>query len=279
MNRKRSNRFFSFCASLVLAATVGGKCYAEDAPVASGAEPTASAPDARAILMGMAQFMAKTPRYSMRVLSAYDSLQDTGEKLEFAAIRRITVRRPDHLRVEVEESNGETNQLLFDGKTLSAFSGDENVYAQSKQAGDIDAALKTFVGDLKMRLPLALLLTESLPRAFERRVKTVDYVESTTIFGAPAHHLSARGDTVDFQIWVSDGPQPLPLRIVLTYRDYKGQPQFRAQFVDWNLAPDTVDAVFAFKPPKDARKIQFLARMGSMVALPPAAESLEGEQP
>jgi Predicted periplasmic protein (DUF2092) len=42
---------------------------------------------------------------------------------------------------------------------------------------------------------------------------------------------------VDFQLWIADGDQPLPLRAVLTYRREAGQPQFRAQFSDWNFEP------------------------------------------
>jgi hypothetical protein len=32
--------------------------------------------------------------------------------------------------------------------------------------------------------------------------------------------------------------EPLPLRAVLTYKNAKGDAQFRAQFSDWNLAPE-----------------------------------------
>src|SRR5258707_1230218 len=71
----------------------------------------------------------------------------------------------------------------------------------------------------------------------ERRVKSVTYVETTGILGAPAHHLVGRTDSVNFQVWIADGDQALPQRIVLTYPEAPGQPEFRAQFSAWNLAP------------------------------------------
>jgi hypothetical protein len=46
----------------------------------------------------------------------------------------------------------------------------------------------------------------------------------------------------------------------MTYTDAAGQPQFRAQFTGWNLAPDIPDALFVFTPPAGAAKIAFAAR-------------------
>ena len=59
------------------------------------------------------------------------------------------------LRVEVEQSNGDKQLVLYDGKQITAFSSSQNVYAQASKPGDIDSAVIYFVKDLHMRLPLA----------------------------------------------------------------------------------------------------------------------------
>jgi hypothetical protein len=92
-------------------------------------------------------------------------------------------------------------------------------------------------------------------------VRSIDYVEKTKINGAVAHHLAARGDTVDFQVWVADGDKPLPQRVVITYKTAKGEPQFRADLSDWNLAPAITDATFTAKPPEGAQKVAFAAQL------------------
>ena len=89
------------------------------------------------------------------------------------------------------------------------------------------------------------------------RVKSVDYVEKTSILGTPSHHLAARTDTVDFQVWVADGDKPVPLRVVITYRKSPGQPQFWAQFSDWNMAPVLSETTFVAPIPPGARKVDF----------------------
>ena len=62
------------------------------------------------------------------------------------------------------------------------------------------------------------------------------------------------------QLWIAQGDQPLPRRRVITYKDAEGQPQFRAQFSEWNLSPDAPDSPFAFTPSEGATKIAFALR-------------------
>ncbi len=251
----------------------------QTAGAAESGQPADTQEDAKGILMNMATFMSKTPRFSVNIRAGYDVLQDSGQKIEFGEKRTVTVSRPDRVRIDAEQSDGDRQMVLLDGKDITVFNATQNVYATTPKPGTIDEAIAYFRRDLHMRLPLAALIVNQLPAEFERRVQSIDYVEQTDILGVPAHHLAARTATVDFQVWVSDGEQPLPLRIVLTYKAENGQPQFWAQFSDWNLSPEISDATFAFKPPDGARKIAFLAQMPR--AAPPATQAAEptGAQP
>ena len=62
----------------------------------------------------------------------------------------------------------------------------------------------------------------------------------------------------------------------LTYTKDKGEPQFRAQFSDWNLAPTVTEATFATAPPPGAQRIAFLAEMPRSAAPKPATKSKSG---
>lgn len=238
------------------------------APIRSAqAEPA----EARAILQRMARYLAGTPRFSVHVMASYDAVQPWGQQIEFGENISIDVSRPKGLRVESVGSNGRRHQLFYDGQTLTTFSPTENVYAQAAKPGDIDTAIGYFLTDLQMRLPLAALLLRRFPEEIGTRSQVVDYVEKTELYGAPAHHLSGRTETLDYEVWIAEGAQPLPQRIVLTYREAAGQPAFRAQFSDWNLTPQApVD--FTFTPPAGARKIAFAAQL-------PRAAQQPGGQP
>ena len=251
----------------VLAATAGcagkGAATRPSAPAAQATAPKAVAEPAEAkdILRRMADYLASAPRFSVSVRGSYDALQESGQKIEFGETRKITVSRPDRLRVEVEHSDGEKHLVTYDGKDITVFSPAQNVYAQAAKPGGIDAAVVYFLKDLRMRLPLAALLLSRFPEEIQRRTQSLDYVERTDIEGMLAHHLAGRSETVDYQVWVAEGDRPLPLRAVLTYKNAEGQPQFRAQFADWNFSPELKDTEFTFVPPEGARKIAFLAQV------------------
>jgi hypothetical protein len=138
------------------------------------------------------------------------------------------------------------------------------VYAQASHPGGVDDAVVYFVHDLGMRLPLAVLLLSRLPAELQQRVQSVEYVEKTATLGPPAYHIVGRTATVDFQLWIAEGDRPLPLRAVLTYKDAPGQPQFRAQFSDWNLDIQPSDGLFTFTPPEGANKIPFAAAVAKI---------------
>jgi hypothetical protein len=262
-----------FLATLALA--IAAPAHAQQAAPAKkkGAAPTESQVMAREILMRMAGYLGGAEKYSVSLRAGYDAVQKSGQKIEFNESRKITLSRPDKLRVEGERSDGAKTLVVFNGKEITLVDGASNVYATAPQPGNIDQSVMHFVGDLGMRLPLAVMLLTRMPAEFEARVKTVDYVEKATVFGKPTHHLAARTDTADFQVWVSDGDQPVPLRVVITYKKAAGQPQFWAQFSDWNLAPAVSDATFTAQIPAGAQKVAFAAQLqrASMAARKPAA--------
>ena len=237
----------------VLALTFAGATQAQQAPSESQAR-------AREMLMRMAAYLGGAQGYSVGLRSGYDAVQKSGQKIEFGETRRITLRRPDKLRIESERSDGAKTLTVFDGKEIVRVDAAANAYASAPQPGDIDKSITHFIRELGMRLPLSPLLLTRLPAEFDQRVKSVDYVEKTAIQGAPAHHLAARTDTVDFQVWIADGDKPVPLRVVITYRKAPGQPQFWAQFSDWNMAPAYTEATFAAQIPAGAQKVEFATR-------------------
>ena len=161
----------AFGAAPVLAAT--------DAPSATAMDQD---PEAKAILMKMAEFIAKAPAFSMTLRSGYDAIQEDGQYIEFGEKRRILLQRPDLLRVETERSDGEQNLLLFDGKEITAFKAEDNVYSRIEKPGTVDDALVYLVRDLQFTLPLARLLHTGFPQQMKKKLTAISYVEENTLF-------------------------------------------------------------------------------------------------
>lgn len=229
--------------------------------------------DAKTALMHMAEFIAQLPRFSVTIRIGYDIVQPNGQKIEFGEVRELIIDRPQRMRIDVKRSDGDQELLVFDGKTMTIYDVDNNAYAMIDKAGDLDGVVTYFVKDLQMRLPLALLFITSLPAQLDQRLKSIAFVERSVILDVPCDHIAARADNVDFQVWIAAGDQPLPRRVVITYRNAEGEPQFRAQFSDWNLAPATPDSLFTFTPPTGAEQIPLI------VAAPGGPRQTEGQLP
>jgi hypothetical protein len=262
-------RPWSIVAVLLSATLVvrAGGVHAADAESADtvGAR-TESQKLAGELLAGMAKYLAGLPGFEVELVGSYDAVQQSGQKIEFSEVRAVAVARPDRLRVEQLRSDGAEDLIVFDGKTMHVFDAKTGVFAQAPQPGSLDDAVVYFVRELGMQLPLAALLSTRFPAELEKRVRTVDYVEFTEILPVPAHHIAGRTGTVDFQVWIADGDRPLPLRIVITYVNEPGQPQFRAQFLGWKSVPPVDASVFRFSPPADARQIAFAVQVPDIAA-------------
>ena len=244
----------------------------------AAAAVTESQAQANAILMRMAECVAGAQRFSVSLRAGYDAVQQSGQKIEFGEMRKVTLSRPDRLRLEGERSDGVKTLTVFNGKEIVLIDAASNVYATAPQPGGLDDTIFYFVKDLGMRLPLAVLLVSQLPAELKNRVQSVDYVEKTNIHGTTSHHLAARTDTVDFQVWVADGAEPLPQRVVITYKKAKGEPQFWAEFSDWNLAPAVEDSTFLVTPPEGAQKVAFAAQLPRVSPLARKPSAKKGDK-
>jgi hypothetical protein len=241
---------------LAVGAVIGPVRAADPAPAAAAPAQDAAA---QKVLIGMADFIARAPGLSLTLRSNYDAIQEDGQRIEFGERRRIVMQRPDKLRVEVERSDGERGGLTYDGRWLTAFNATENVFARTEKVADLDQMLVYIVRDLKVTFPLARMLTTGFPLYVEKRAADVTLVEESTLFDVPTDHLAIRTQDVDLQLWIAKGPEPLPRRVVITYKNAPGEPQFRADLFDWKIAPGVDSAEFSFVPPAGAEQVMLLA--------------------
>jgi hypothetical protein len=214
---------------------------------------------AMSTFMRMAEFLAKSQHFSVMADIGYDVRQDWGQKIEFGSTRKIIVRRPDQIAMDITDRDGTRRGFRFDGKQIAFFGLDEKVYATAQKSGDIDAAMDYFTHDLQMPFPMADFYTSNFPERLKSKVSEAYFVDEDTIDGTRCEHLALRNDAVDAQMWIAKGDKPVLQRIVLTYKLVDGEPQFWANFRDWNFSPETPDSLFTFTPAEGAARIAFVA--------------------
>jgi hypothetical protein len=273
MDPKRFNRPNVYAIVLLIALA---PCLAMGASAPSTKPaPSGSQAEAAAILKGMAEYLGGLTSFSCTSAGSFEVVQTDGQKIEFGETRRVSLARPDRLRIEEVASDGLSDLALFDGKQITVLSADDNVYAQAPQPPSLEDALVYYVRDLRMRMPLALFLSTHIRTELPTLAKQIDYVETAQLRGQTAHHLAGRGESVDFQIWIADGKIPVPLRIVIIYKLEPDKPKFSADISDWNTSPKFTAATFQLKLPTGARNIPFVVQMLPPSAAPQAAASGE----
>jgi len=209
------------------------------------------------ILGDMADYLEHLGAFRVSMRAGYNVLQEDGQMLEFLERRELSLLRPDFLRVEEYGADGTSTSLFFDGKHITVYDATDNVFARAPQPGGLDDAVVYYLRDLDMRLPLGMMLTTRLSKELKRNLLSISYVEESSAFADPTHHIAGRTGILDFQAWLSAKGPPLPRRIVLTYRGAPGHPQHWVEFEGWRTDLKLEAADFRFEAPDDAVQVVY----------------------
>ena len=225
------------------------------APATKEAKPAISE-EASAALLRMGQALsAKQFSFQARTIRVYTDAG--GEPLHIFHTLKVTVQRPNRVLAEMTGDDG-SDKLLFDGKTLVIFSAQNKKYATTSvpEGTTIDGMLKEAVGRYGIDFPLADFLSEAPNKAFLTGVTSGRVVNTVTIDGAPYDHLFFfQPPGIELELWLPKTGQAVPRRLIVTYRTLPGQPNFIAEFSDWNFDIHPSDAEFVFQPPADAVQV------------------------
>ncbi|MEB2346558.1 MAG: DUF2092 domain-containing protein [Deltaproteobacteria bacterium] len=237
------------------------------APPAIGAEEEADPsrppivdPRADRLLRAMGDVLAAASQFSFRARIEYDQVLPSGQKVELGALQDVAVRRPDRVYVEYEGDAG-ANRLWYDGRQITVLDGEENLYAAAPMPGKIDQAIDRLIGQYGFSAPLSDFLYSDPYRVLRARAQFGLYLGETSVEGVRCHHLAFVDKAIDWQIWIQDGTQLVPCKVVITYSRLPGEPRFAATFSDWDLGARLADVRFEPMLPPDAARIDFVAAM------------------
>jgi hypothetical protein len=281
----RSRQGWTALAALLGGALALAVSAAEEKPAASAAAPPPAAeaeepaldPDAVEVLKRMVKALEGSKALHVRVDEEYDALQSDGETFSFGKTSDMTLRRPDRFRVEGADRAGMEHVSTYDGKRVTVYVADKNVYASVDRTGDVDSVTDFLRDDVGMKLPLAGLFSPKLGEFLLENVVDATYIDEETLDGANLDHVAFHyGDGIGVQLWVPVEGDAFPRHIVMTFEDARGRPQFRADFRSWDTSPDVSEKRFAFVAPKGARSVPFVLPKSDIPNQPPTAATGEG---
>jgi hypothetical protein len=213
--------------------------------------------DASAALMRMGQTLRGAEQFSFQARTIRVYADANGQPLHIFHTLKVVVHRPNRMLADVSGDDG-SSKLAFDGKTAVIYSAAQKKYASIPvPEGTIEAMMKEAMGRLGVDFPLADFLAEAPEKAFLAGITSGRVVDTVTIDGSPYLHVFfSQPPGIELELWLAKDNQSLPRRLIVTYHDLPGQPNFIAEFSDWNLDIHPSDAEFTFQPPADAEQIQ-----------------------
>ncbi|MER2604072.1 MAG: DUF2092 domain-containing protein [Candidatus Competibacter phosphatis] len=235
---------------------------ATDQPAASttpvvSPEPAVK-PQPREVLKQMAAYLRSLDRFKVRVERTTELILPTEQRLHADQTLDVAVQKPNRLRVNFQNLSG-GRQLFYDGKTFALYTPEPNVYASAAAPATLDETLNLLEERYQISMPVADLLFADPQSRLVQNLKTETYVGRVLVHGVVCHHLAFQTPEVDWEIWIEDGPKPLPRRLLLTDKSVEGSPAMSAALTDWDVVPTFAADLFTFNPPPNAQKIAFLA--------------------
>jgi hypothetical protein len=210
-------------------------------------------PQAAQVLKHMTEYLKGLQQFSVQAEIAEDVLLDSGLKIQDGRSVTASVRRPNRLRVDSVGDLGD-RQLVYDGKTMTLMDLSKNVYSTIDVPPEIDAALNHTIKAYNLRAPLADLIYANAYDYLMEGTLAGFYLGLSKVQGQLCHHLAFRQKEIDWQIWIENGPTPLPRKFLITGKKAQGL-QVTALLSQWNTSPQLEESLFTFVVPAKAEQV------------------------
>jgi hypothetical protein len=223
---------------------------------AAAAETPKVAAAAREMLEEMGSYIGSAEHFTFRADISFDHVLPSGQKLQVSATENVALQRPSGLYVEWSGDLGD-RQLWYDGKSATLYDPDTPFYAFEEAPPEIDAMLEKLVGQLNFSPPLSDFLSSDPYKSVSGSIQEGFSLGVTEINGRTCLALAFVEKAVDWQIWIDTGPQRVPCKVVITYKNNPAQPQFSAVFTDWDFEPRIASSTFTPELPAGTQAVPF----------------------
>lgn len=225
---------------------------AETAPVTPVIDPVADK-----MLKAMSKTLSSAKAFTFTAAINFDQLLVSGQQIQYGGAAALTVQRPDKVYAEY---TGDLNEkrIWYTGKDVTVLDVDKKFYGKLPVPANIDDAMDTLMNQYGFTLPLSDVVVSDPYSAFVTNVAAGVVIGDSTINGESCRHLAFVEKYIDWQIWISNGAQALPCKLVITYKTLPGGPQYSAVFSDWAVNPAIGASVFTPVLPEGAEQISFI---------------------
>ncbi len=230
------------------------------APAASAAEGTVD-PESVAALKRMSVYLMSLSTFEITSEGSLDAVTEDGQRVQLDGVTNYKVRKPGF--VIDYNSDLKSRRFVYDGKNFTVFAPKMGFYATVPAPATNREVLELAYETYGIKLPLEDLFRWNDPNSVRAESLKSGYKLGTaTLGGVATDHYVFREEAVDWEVWIQQGDQPLPRKMVIIDRTDPAHPTFIAR-LQWKVNPPLTDADFAFTPDKDAKRIELATFEGS----------------
>lgn len=214
-------------------------------------------PAATESLKQMSDYLGGLKQFKVKTQNTVEDMLVSGHRIDIDVSAEVTISRPN--RILSERRGDMVDQVFYyNGNTLTLYNPGQNVYATRSVPDSFEGLFKYMYEKLSFGIPVSdLVYSDSYPLLMEG-VKLAAVLEKTYIDGIRCDHLLFSRPGVDFQIWISEGDRPLPLKYIVTDTTTPELLSVSTFMTDWNVQPEVKDDLFIFTPPKGTQAIDFM---------------------
>src|SRR5215813_3047247 len=220
------SRLGALAAGMLLAAAAAAQ-NKPAGPAATNASAPAIAGPADRLIKEMSAYIGSANEFTFHADVTFDHVLPSGQKLQFSSAEDVVLQRPGRLYVEWTGDLG-ARVFWYDGKAVTLYDPAMPFYASEAAPPELDTMLAQLLPKLNFVPPLADLLYRDPYKTVRGNIEYGFDLGQADVNGRSCRALAFVAKDIDWQIWIENGPQPTPCKLMITYKNQPSQPQFTA---------------------------------------------------
>jgi hypothetical protein len=210
-------------------------------------------------ILTMGETLRKAQAFSFETSEVNERVRRNGEKAIVKLERRVIVRRPNQMWVDVTREDA-PNTTWYDGKTLTIISPKDKGFARVDMPPTLDETLDRVTTRLDVPLPYADFVYSAPHESFPLDEAKGGWVRRTDVDGRSCDELTYQLERADFTVWIGTA-DALPCRLDITYKARPGAPKSVVTFRNWNLSASIPENQFTAVVPAGFEQIPVVERI------------------
>jgi len=215
--------------------------------------------EAEVIMKNMSQFLAAKKDLQFKVYGTIEST-DGDTVIHNSNTLQFSIKRPNKIHAVLL---GDTLDRIavYDGQQLAILDNNLNACMIKRNVPDTIDEFIDFMAETEgIVVPISDFFTSDVYKSMMANVVASEVIGDGMVRDKLCHHLLFQQENIDWQIWISaDKKEPVPMKLVIRYKNLAHSPQYIAMFENWSFSPINDKSLFIFKKPADLEEIEFIS--------------------